>query len=172
MIRDIVFFPDGRLRLKADDVSTFDDALKTLIEDMAETMYANEGLGLAATQVGVHQRVFVMDASGDGSDFRAFVNPKITETQDRKEWQRKAEGCLSFPGLTVEIPSPEWIQISAQSPDGQSFTVRLDGVAAQCAYHEAHHLDGVLMIDALNRKDRRRVEVEFLRFFGKGKVRR
>jgi peptide deformylase len=172
MLRDILFYPDERLRLKAEEVSTFDESLKSLVDDMAETMYANEGLGLAATQIGVPLRVFVMDASANGTEFHAFINPRIESTQDRKEWQRKSEGCLSFPGLTVDIPSPDWIQISAQTLSGETFSVRLDGIAAQCAFHETHHLDGVLMIDALNRKDRRRVEVEFLRFFGRGKVRR
>jgi len=153
-IRTILHYPDKRLREKAAPVAVINDEIKKLVEDMAETMYAAPGVGLAATQIGVAKRVFVIDiAPQDGpSDLRAFINPEIIERDGETTWE---EGCLSFPTVQEEIKRAERVKVRALDVNGKPFILEADGLLAVAVQHENDHLDGVLMIDrmgALRRK--------------------
>lgn len=146
-IREILEFPDPRLRTVAKPVERFDEALAELVEDMFETMYEEKGIGLAATQVNVHERVLVMDTSDERDRPRAFVNPEITATDGKQIYE---EGCLSVPGIYAKVERAEQITVRARHPDGSEFTVDLDGLEAVCLQHEMDHLDGKLFVDYLS----------------------
>ncbi|MGE0789379.1 MAG: peptide deformylase [Sandaracinaceae bacterium] len=148
-IRRILHYPDKRLREPGKPVVEFGPELERLVEDMAETMYAAPGVGLAATQIGEPVRLFIVDiATGDDepSDLRVFVNPEIVETQGTQCWE---EGCLSFPGVHEEVERAETIKVRAQDQRGATFELEADGLLAVAIQHENDHLDGKLMIDHL-----------------------
>jgi peptide deformylase len=152
----ILTYPDPRLREKALPVTVFDDALKRLVEDMAETMYAAPGVGLAANQVGVLSRIFIIDIAGEGepSDLKVFINPELI---DRSGIQTYEEGCLSFPGAAEEIKRAAEVTVKAQDANGDFFELRADGLLAVAIQHENDHIDGVLMIDKVNPMVRRKI---------------
>ncbi|MEC7522565.1 MAG: peptide deformylase [Myxococcota bacterium] len=148
-IRTILHYPDKRLREPGQPVTEFGPELETLVEDMAETMYAAPGVGLAATQIGEPVRVFIIDiATGDDepSDLKVFVNPEILERDGAQQWE---EGCLSFPGVHEEIERAERVKVRAQNEKGETFELEADGLLAVAIQHENDHLDGKLMIDRL-----------------------
>lgn len=149
-------WPDSSLRLVAQDVTVFDDSLRLLVSEMTALMYANQGAGLAATQVGDLRRVIVMDVTPERSNLQVFVNPVIKQTS--KDHSLQEEGCLSFPGVSVTIPRPARVTGEALSPQGERFEFDLTGLASQCLQHEIEHLDGKVLTDHLNRAQRRRVE--------------
>ncbi|HEX3594973.1 MAG TPA: peptide deformylase [Polyangiaceae bacterium] len=153
-LRPILKYPDPRLKQVAEPVKEVTDEIRQLVDDMAETMYAAPGVGLAATQLGVMQRVFVIDIAGDDepSDLRVFINPEITATTGTQTWE---EGCLSFPGVTEEIRRAERVTVSALDRDGRTFTLDADGLLAVAVQHENDHLNGVVMLDKLNAVKRR-----------------
>ncbi len=156
-IRSILQYPDKRLRTPGERVETFDEELRTLIDDMAETMYAAPGVGLAAPQIGVSKRLFIIDvATGEDepSDLRVFVNPEIVEKHGEVVWE---EGCLSFPGVHEEIDRAERVKVRAQGRDGVTFELEADGLLAIAIQHENDHLDGKLMVDHLSLLRRRLV---------------
>jgi len=146
-ILNILEFPDPRLRAEAAPVSKFDDALARLADDMLETMYAANGIGLAATQVGVTERVFVMDISDDRSDPQVLINPRISEKRGEQVYQ---EGCLSFPGVFADVKRADWIHVEAEDVQGHTITREVDGLKAVCIQHELDHLDGKVFIDYLS----------------------
>ena len=148
-IRTILHYPDKRLRNPGLPVTDFGAELQTLVDDMAETMYAAPGVGLAATQIGEARRLFIVDtATGDDepSDFRVFVNPVIVERNGEVVWE---EGCLSFPGVHEEIERAERVKVRAQDRHGVAFELEADGLLAVAIQHELDHLEGKLMIDHL-----------------------
>jgi peptide deformylase len=147
-IRTILHYPDPRLREKAKPVDAVTPAILELIEDMAETMYAAPGVGLAATQIGEPHRIFLIDIASEDepSDLRVFVNPEIVVREGDQSWE---EGCLSFPGVTEEIKRAEKVKVRALGKDGKPFELEADGLLAVAIQHENDHLDGVLMIDHL-----------------------
>jgi peptide deformylase len=153
-IRDILKYPDPRLRNVAQPVGEVTPELETLIDDMAETMYASGGCGLAATQIGVDLRVFVVDTAGEDepSDFRVFVNPEILSGEGSQVWN---EGCLSFPGASEEISRAAKVTVRALDRQGKPFELEAEGLLAVAVQHELDHLNGVLMIDKLNALKRR-----------------
>jgi peptide deformylase len=156
-IRRILHYPDKRLRTRAEPVGAFDPALRDLVEDMAETMYAAPGVGLAAPQIGISKRLFLVDvAAGDDgpSDLRVFVNPELLERHGETYFE---EGCLSFPGIREEIKRAERVRVRASDADGKPFELEADGLLAIAIQHENDHLDGVLMIDHLSLLRRRLV---------------
>jgi len=148
-IREILEYPDPRLREPAKPVAAVTAEIQSLIDDMAETMYAAPGCGLAANQIGVDLRIFVVDCAGEDepSDFRVFINPEILEKDGQVVWN---EGCLSFPGVTEEIKRAERVKVRALGRDGKPFELETDGLLAVAIQHETDHLNGVLMIDKLN----------------------
>ncbi|GAB5542563.1 MAG: peptide deformylase [Sandaracinaceae bacterium] len=162
-IRTILHYPDKRLREPGQPVTEFGPELEKLVEDMAETMYAAPGVGLAATQIGEPVRLFIIDiATGDDepSDLRVFVNPEILEKDGVQQWE---EGCLSFPGVHEEIERAERVKVRAQDEKGESFELEADGLLAVAIQHENDHLDGKLMIDRLGLIKKRLVHRSMLK---------
>jgi len=151
---NILEYPDPRLRTRAQPVETVDDALRQLIDDMLETMYAAPGIGLAATQVDVHKRLLVADVSEDHSAPVVLINPKIVE-EDGK--QKAEEGCLSVPGIYEKVDRAEHIVVEALNRDGETFRMEADGLLAVCIQHEMDHLDGKLFVDYLSELKRQRM---------------
>ena len=167
MIRTILHYPDKRLRTKGDRVPEVTPAIKQLVSDMAETMYAAPGVGLAATQIGVAYQLFVIDvaAEDEPSDLRVFINPEILELHDRIAW---TEGCLSFPGVSEEIERAATVRVRAQDQDGKWFELEAEGLLAVAIQHEYDHLQGVLMIDHLGTLKKRLVNRKMARRPGAG----
>ena len=154
-VLEILEFPDPRLRNEARPVAEVTDATRTLIDNMFETMYAAPGIGLAATQVNVHQRVIVIDLSEDQSDPQVFINPEITVLDDTLcDYD---EGCLSVPGFYETVSRPSRIEVNALGRDGAPFTRELDGLLATCLQHEIDHLNGKLFVDYLSPLKRQRI---------------
>jgi peptide deformylase len=153
-IRKILHYPDKRLRIPGEPVTDFGPELQTLIDDMAETMYAAPGVGLAATQIGESKQLFIIDvSSGEGpSDLRIFINPEFLKTEGKIEWE---EGCLSFPGIHSDVTRAEKVKMRAQDRHGQWFEVEADELMAIALQHEFDHLKGKLMIDHLSPLKRR-----------------
>jgi peptide deformylase len=153
-VREILVYPDPRLKQIAEPVQVVDDSIRQLVEDMAETMYDAPGVGLAANQIGVLKRVFVIDiaAEDEPSDLRIFINPEILELSGTQTW---TEGCLSFPGASEEIKRAAQVRVRALDQKGNPFELEAEGLLAVAIQHENDHLDGVLMIDKLNALKRR-----------------
>lgn len=160
MILDILEFPDPRLRTIAKPVADVDDRIRTLIDNMFETMYAAPGIGLAATQVNVHLRVVVMDLSEDQSEPRVFINPELEPLCE--EMGQYQEGCLSVPGFYENVDRPLRVRIKALDRDGKPFEQVAEGLLAVCIQHECDHLNGKLFVDYLSglKRDRIRKKLE------------
>lgn len=153
-LRTILEFPDPRLRTRARPVTEFDAALGTLIDDLFETMYAAPGIGLAATQVDVHQRVIVIDTSSDKSGALALVNPEILAREGEESTE---EGCLSVPGIFDEVKRAAKVRVRAQDRAGAVLERDYDDILAVCIQHEMDHLDGRLFVDYLSDLKRERI---------------
>jgi len=147
-IRTILHYPDARLREPGKRVDRVTPEIQQLVDDMAETMYAAPGVGLAATQIGELLQIFVVDcaAEGEPSDFRVFINPEILSRDGSTSFE---EGCLSFPGAREEIERAASVRVRAQDRDGKWFELEAEGLLAIAIQHEYDHLQGVLMIDRL-----------------------
>jgi peptide deformylase len=150
----ILEFPDPRLRTRAEPVLQFDAALRQLIADMLQTMYAAPGIGLAATQVNVHRALLVMDVSAEKNQPEVYINPQIV-TRDGVEVSE--EGCLSVPNIFEEVERAARVRVRAQDAHGQSFERELEGLAAVCLQHEMDHLAGKLFVDYLSGLKRERI---------------
>lgn len=144
---NILEFPDPRLRTKAQPVTTFDRALKTLAEDMLRTMYEAPGIGLAASQVDRHIQMLVLDVSEEKNTPMIIVNPSILEQEGSEICQ---EGCLSVPGIFADVERSERIRITAQDVEGNPIELEADGLLAVCIQHEMDHLIGKLFVDYLS----------------------
>lgn len=146
MIRTILHYPDKRLRDPGKPVEKVTPELRQLIDDMAETMYAAPGVGLAATQIGEPYQLFIVDIAEENapSDLRVFINPQILERTGEITWQ---EGCLSFPGVQEDVDRAAHVRVKAQDRDGKWFELEAEGLLAVAIQHEYDHLQGVLMID-------------------------
>jgi peptide deformylase len=154
-IHEILEYPDPRLRTIATDVDKVDDSIKTLIEDMFETMYEAGGIGLAATQINVHKRVVVMDLSEERDTRLVFINPSVTPLSE--EGQKYQEGCLSVPGFYEDVVRPERCKIVALNESGEAFEMQAEGLLAVCIQHELDHLNGKLFVDYLSGMKRERI---------------
>lgn len=154
-VLDILEFPDPRLRTRATPVPDVTDATRALVDDLFETMYAAPGIGLAATQVNVHQRVLVIDVSQDHSEPLVFINPEVTVLD--AELGEYDEGCLSVPGFYETVQRPQRISVTALDRKGDTFTRELDGLLAVCLQHEIDHLDGKLFVDYISPVKRQRI---------------
>jgi peptide deformylase len=144
---EILSFPDSRLRIKAKPVEIFDAALLRLISDMKETMYTENGIGLAATQVNVHKQLLVVDVSTTRNQCRVYINPQLMQQEGSETCE---EGCLSVPGIFAEVSRAKSIRVKAQNPDGTYFEETLEGLNAVCLQHEMDHLKGILFVDYLS----------------------
>ncbi|MEF3253980.1 MAG: peptide deformylase [Deferribacterales bacterium] len=146
MILEIKKFPDPVLRQKTTDVVNFDEELKELVNNMAETMYAAPGVGLAAPQVGVTKRLFVIDISEKKDNLMVFINPKIINAEGEI---CEEEGCLSIPGEYANVTRSKEVEVFAYDVNGETFTLKADGLLSRAIQHELDHLNGKLFIDRL-----------------------
>jgi peptide deformylase len=154
-VLDILRFPDPRLHTVAKPVAVVDERIRQLVRDMAETMYQAPGIGLAATQVDVHERVIVIDVSETHDTLQVFINPEIVSAStERKPYE---EGCLSVPGVYDEVERPERVTVRALDQDGQPFTLDAEGLLAVCIQHEMDHLDGRVFVQYLSRLKQGRI---------------
>ena len=154
-ILTVLEFPDERLRKKAAVVKTVDDKIKKLADDMLETMYQSHGVGLAATQVDVHQRVIVIDISEEKNDPLFLINPEVFEKDGIKDSE---EGCLSVPGFFEKVKRAEHIRVKALDKDGQSIEFEATDFLAVCVQHEIDHLNGKLFVDYISTLKRQRIK--------------
>ena len=150
----ILEYPDPRLRTRAAPVTVFDSALSRLIDDMFETMYAAPGIGLAASQVNVHQRLLVIDVSENHDAPRVFINPEILAREGKASGE---EGCLSVPNIFDKVERAQKIRVRSQDRNGAVVEEELEGLLAVCLQHEMDHLDGKLFVDYLSELKRTRI---------------
>ncbi|MDY7025288.1 MAG: peptide deformylase [Pseudomonadota bacterium] len=151
----ILHFPDPRLRKQAKTVSTVDDSIRQLVDDMLETMYESKGIGLAATQVNVQKRVVVMDLSEQRDQPMVFINPVITPLNGKQTYD---EGCLSVPGFYETIERDDKIKVDFLDKNGDPQTLEADGLLSVCLQHELDHLEGKLFVDYLSTFKRQRIK--------------
>ena len=157
---DILRYPDKRLRQVALPVSDFNAEIKTLVKDMAETMYDAPGIGLAAIQVNVVKRIVVIDITEDKSDLQVFINPVI---KSKTGSVTSDEGCLSVPEIYAAVERAENVLIEAQDVEGKTFTLEADELMAICIQHEIDHLDGKVFVDYLSRMKQERIRKKLLK---------
>lgn len=150
----VLQYPDERLRKVAQQIEKVDDGIRSVIDDMFETMYEEQGVGLAATQIDIHKRLFVADCSEDQNEPMVFINPEITEAEGHF---KNDEGCLSFPGVYAKVERAEKITVTALDKNGERFSRSAEGLLAICIQHEIDHLDGKLFVDYLSPLKRERI---------------
>jgi len=150
----ILHYPDERLHTVASPVVAVDERIRTLVRDMAETMYAAPGIGLAATQVDVHERVIVIDISDARNELQVFINPEIIESGGEEESE---EGCLSVPGIFDMVRRAAWVKVRAIDENGASRMMEADGLLAVCIQHEMDHLQGKVFVEYLSRLKQQRI---------------
>lgn len=156
-ILEILQYPDPRLYNEAERVETIDAATRKLVDDMAETMYAAPGVGLAATQVDVHKQIIVIDVSEDRSDLRVFINPEITR---REGVAVNQEGCLSVAGIYDNVERAESVTVTALDRSGSRFTLNASGLLAACIQHEMDHLHGKVFVEYLSELKQNRIRAK------------
>src|SRR5690349_21515122 len=154
-ILNILRYPDPRLYKKAEPVAEVDDSIRALVRDMAETMYSAPGVGLAATQVDVHKRIVVIDASETRDQLLVLINPEIVS---REGVQYCDEGCLSVPGIYEPVERAERVTVRALGVDGKPFTLTAEKLLAVCIQHELDHLEGIVFVDHLSRLKQQRIK--------------
>jgi peptide deformylase len=159
-ILNILRYPDPRLKKRAAAVAKVDDKVRKLVRDMAQTMYAAPGVGLAATQVDVHQRVIVIDLSEKKNELLALINPKIIEREGVSTCE---EGCLSVPGIYDTVERSERIRLRALNAEGKEFELGADGMLAVCIQHEMDHLEGKVFVEYLSRLKQTRIRTKMLK---------
>ena len=153
-IREILRYPDPRLYTLAAPVEAVDDSIRELVRDMAETMYAAPGIGLAATQIDVHRQVIVIDISEERNALHVFINPEILEAWGEKECE---EGCLSLPGIYENVTRAERVRVRALNAEGATFEVLAEGLLAVCVQHEMDHIKGKVFVEYLSRLKQDRI---------------
>jgi peptide deformylase len=151
---DVLRFPDQRLRKKAKPVEQVDDDIRRIVDDMYETMYAENGVGLAATQVNIHKQIIVMDVSKDSKEPMCFINPEVIEKAGSKIHE---EGCLSVPEYFADVERAATVKIKALNEKGEAFEIDADELLAVCIQHEMDHLQGKLFVDYLSPLKQQRV---------------
>jgi peptide deformylase len=147
-VLSILHYPDQRLHTIAKPVAAVDARIVQIVADMGETMYEASGIGLAATQVDIHERIIVIDVSEDRNELMVFINPELTwSSPEKKSWR---EGCLSVPEFFDEVERPERIKIKALNQAGKPFELEADGLLAVCLQHEMDHLQGKVFVEYLS----------------------
>ena len=155
-VLDILKYPDSRLHKVARPVAAVDDRIRALVRDMADTMYAAPGVGLAATQVDVHERVIVVDVSETKDQLQVFINPEIVESSGERIAYE--EGCLSVPGIYEDVERPERVRVRALNERGEPFEIEADGLLGVCIQHEMDHLQGKVFVQYLSRLKQSRIK--------------
>jgi peptide deformylase len=157
----ILKFPDPRLHKVAKPVVQVDDRVRAVVKDMAQTMYAAPGIGLAATQVDIHEQIIVIDVTEEKNELLVFINPEIVaSSEDKKVFD---EGCLSVPGIYEEVERPDRVTIKAINEHGERFTKECDGLLAVCIQHEMDHLKGKVFVQYLSRLKQSRIKNKMLK---------
>ena len=152
---NVLCYPDPRLHKVAKPVAQVDARIQKIVSDMAETMYEAPGVGLAATQVDIHERIVVIDVSDEQNDLMVFINPEITwSSPEKKSWR---EGCLSVPEFYDEVERPAQVRVKALNADGKEFELEADGLLAVCLQHELDHLQGKVFVEYLSILKRTRI---------------
>tara|TARA_B110000091_G_scaffold26180_1_gene25343 strand:+ start:877 stop:1371 length:495 start_codon:yes stop_codon:yes gene_type:complete len=159
-ILNILKYPDQRLYTIANEVKVVNSKIKKLISDMAETMYSAPGIGLAATQVDVHQRIIVIDISEDKNNLLVLINPRLLEKRGEDTNQ---EGCLSVPEVFEKVKRAEWIKVSALDENGKKFELEAEGLLAVCIQHEVDHLLGKVFVDYLSNLKKNRIKKKLIK---------
>ena len=159
-ILNILKYPDERLYKVAREVKVVNKEIKTLISNMAETMYEAPGIGLAATQVDFHQRIIIIDISEDKNNLLVMINPILLESKGEEFNQ---EGCLSVPEVFEKVKRAEWIKISAIDINGKKFELEADGLLAVCIQHEMDHLEGKVFVDYLSNLKKNRIKKKLIK---------
>jgi len=159
-LREILRYPDERLHTIARPVKEVDDRVRELVRDMAETMYAAPGIGLAATQLDMHERIIVIDVSEDRNCLIVLINPEILERSGQQECE---EGCLSVPGIYDRVIRAEKVKVRAMGTDGQPFEIEADGLLAVCIQHEMDHLEGKVFVEHLSRLKQARIRARLVK---------
>ena len=159
-ILNILKYPDQRLYKVAREVKVVNNEIKTLISDMAETMYEAPGIGLAATQVDFHQRIIIIDISEDKNNLLVLINPILLESKGEEFNQ---EGCLSVPEVFEKVKRADWIKISAIDINGKKFELEADGLLAVCIQHEMDHLEGKVFVDYLSNLKKNRIKKKLIK---------
>jgi peptide deformylase len=159
-ILDILNYPDPRLHTVAKPVKEVDANIRRLIKDMAETMYAAPGIGLAATQVNQHIQLIVIDTSETKDQLMVFINPKITSKSGSQDYE---EGCLSVPGIYESVTRAENITVEALDGEGKAFTLDADGLLSVCIQHEMDHLLGKVFVEYLSPLKRNRIKTKMVK---------
>ncbi|MGQ0544669.1 MAG: peptide deformylase [Betaproteobacteria bacterium] len=154
---NVLRYPDARLHKVAAPVTVFDDGLRKLVSDMAETVYAAPGIGLAATQVDVHKQLIVVDVSERRDSLVVLVNPEIVEAVGESDIE---EGCLSVPGIYELVPRAERVKVRAYDQNGKAFTLEAQGLLAVCIQHEMDHLRGKVFVEYLSQLKQQRVRAK------------
>jgi peptide deformylase len=154
-ILQILHYPDARLHKVAEPVAEVDDGIRRLVRDMAETMYAAPGIGLAATQVDVHKQVIVIDVSEAKNALQVFINPRLVQCEGMQEYE---EGCLSVPGIYELVSRPERVTVEALDVNGKLFRIVADGLLAVCIQHEMDHLKGKVFVEYLSQLKQTRIK--------------
>ena len=157
----ILRFPDPRLHTVAQPVLELDAKLRRLIDDMIETMYEADGVGLAATQVDVHLRLLVMDTSEERDQAQVLINPELIAHSD--DWKLNEEGCLSVPTIYDQVERYAWVTVRATGRDGEPFEFRAEGLAAVCVQHEMDHLLGKVFVEYLSPLKRERIKTKMIK---------
>ena len=157
-ILDILHYPDPRLYTVAKPVSQVDAKIQRLIDDMADTMYQAPGIGLAATQVNIHERIVVIDVSENQNELMVFINPELVWASTEKKFWR--EGCLSVPEFYDEVERPDQIRVKALDVNGREFEIEADGLLSVCLQHEMDHLQGKVFVEYLSLLKRNRISLK------------
>ena len=155
-ILEILNYPDARLRTVAKPVTQVDDRIRQIVKDMAETMYDAQGIGLAATQVNIHQRIIVVDVTEDRNGLRVLINPEVISSSAQTKVHQ--EGCLSVPGVYDEVERPDLVRIRCLDENGETQEFEADGLLSVCIQHEMDHLQGKVFVDYLSRLKQSRIQ--------------
>jgi peptide deformylase len=161
-ILNILHYPDARLHTVATPVKQVNSEIRTLIDNMAQTMYAAPGVGLAATQVNVHKQIIVIDISEDHQQLMALINPRIVSSEGVAE---REEGCLSVPGIYERVQRAERVTVEALDRDGKAFRLEAEGLLAVCLQHEIDHLRGKVFVEYLSRLKQTRIKIKMQKQF-------
>lgn len=160
-VLDVLIYPDGRLKTIATPVTEVNDEVRRIIDDMFETMYQQEGIGLAATQVDIHRRIITIDIDGTKQNQVVLINPEIMNSSGETGIE---EGCLSLPGLRGFVPRKEKVTVKALNRDGEEFVLEADELLAICIQHEIDHLNGIVFADYLSPLKRQRMKEKLLKY--------
>jgi peptide deformylase len=153
----ILHYPDPRLHTRATAVAVVDERIRQLVDDMAETMRAAEGVGLAATQVDVHLRIIVLDVSEDHQQLQVFINPRLLSSEGEAE---NEEGCLSVPGIYDRVTRARRIKVEAMNREGKLFALEAEGLLGTCIQHEMDHLEGRVFVQHLSQLKQNRIKTK------------